>query len=198
MQQIRPDRQTLLWSATWPQEVEAISSEFLSNPYKVCHPLSGIHFSPCFASVCLALLQQCLLCVPQNSTEAAAQAQASSMKQFYWHRVWSCKLKSQSLAEKSRHCGVQVTVGSLQLRANNMIKQAFDFITEEEKYGSLCRLLEQQMDGRRILVFCETKRGCDEATRKLRQDGWPALSIHGDKLQEERDWVLSVSQAAGL
>ena len=22
-------------------------------------------------------------------------------------------------------------------------------------------------------------------------DGWPALSIHGDKSQQERDWVLS-------
>ena len=24
-----------------------------------------------------------------------------------------------------------------------------------------------------------------------RQDGWPALSIHGDKEQRERDWVLA-------
>lgn len=25
----------------------------------------------------------------------------------------------------------------------------------------------------------------------LRQDGWPALGIHGDKAQSERDWVLN-------
>jgi ATP-dependent RNA helicase DDX5/DBP2 len=25
----------------------------------------------------------------------------------------------------------------------------------------------------------------------LRMDGWPALSIHGDKNQAERDWVLA-------
>ena len=73
-----------------------------------------------------------------------------------------------------------------------MIRQSFEFITEEEKYTRLCKLLEQQMDGSRILAFCETKRGCDDVTRRLRQDGWPALSIHGDKLQEERDWVLAV------
>lgn len=24
-------------------------------------------------------------------------------------------------------------------------------------------------------------------------DGWPALSIHGDKSQQEREWVLQVS-----
>jgi len=86
-----------------------------------------------------------------------------------------------------------VTIGSLDLQANNMIKQSFDFITEDGKYDQLCRLLEREMDGSRVLVFCETKRGCDEVTRKLRQEGWPALSIHGDKSQEERDWVLAVS-----
>lgn len=47
------------------------------------------------------------------------------------------------------------------------------------------------MDGRRILIFCETKKGCDAVTRQLRMDGWPALSIHGDKSQHERDWVLA-------
>jgi superfamily II DNA/RNA helicase len=43
-------------------------------------------------------------------------------------------------------------------------------------------------------IFCETKRGCDLLTRQLRTDGWPALSIHGDKSQQERDWVLAVSR----
>ena len=31
---------------------------------------------------------------------------------------------------------------------------------------------------------------CDDLTRALRVDGWPALGLHGDKAQEERDWVL--------
>lgn len=47
-------------------------------------------------------------------------------------------------------------------------------------------------DGMWLQVFCDTKRGCDNLTRQLRQDGFPALSIHGDKSQQERDWVLSV------
>jgi ATP-dependent RNA helicase DDX5/DBP2 len=33
--QIRPDRQTLLWSATWPPDVQLISKEFLKNAYQV-------------------------------------------------------------------------------------------------------------------------------------------------------------------
>ncbi|TXG68190.1 hypothetical protein EZV62_003125 [Acer yangbiense] len=47
------------------------------------------------------------------------------------------------------------------------------------------------MDGSQILIFMDTKKGCDQITRQLRMDGWPALSIHGDKSQAERDWVLS-------
>ena len=33
--QIRPDRQTLLWSATWPKEIQTLAREFLNNPYQV-------------------------------------------------------------------------------------------------------------------------------------------------------------------
>ena len=77
-------------------------------------------------------------------------------------------------------------------QANHMIRQEFEFVAEGDKFARLVRLLEREMDGSRLLVFCETKRGCDAVTRQLRQSGWPALSIHGDKSQEERDWVLSV------
>jgi len=30
LEQIRPDRQTLMWSATWPKEVQQLANEFLS------------------------------------------------------------------------------------------------------------------------------------------------------------------------
>merc|ERR1711964_907278 len=46
------------------------------------------------------------------------------------------------------------------------------------------------MDGSKILIFVETKRNADALTREMRTSGWPALSIHGDKEQKERDWVL--------
>ncbi|KAK9868618.1 hypothetical protein WJX84_007224 [Apatococcus fuscideae] len=120
--QIRPDRQTLLWSATWPKEVQTISREFLRDAY-------------------------------------------------------------------------QVTIGSTDLKANHMITQSFHFLAEPEKYPRLLKLLEREMDGSRMLIFCETKRGCDAVTRQLRMDGWPALSIHGDKSQQERDWVLGEFKA---
>jgi len=47
----------------------------------------------------------------------------------------------------------------------------------------------EQKDNK-TLIFTGTKRTADEITKFSRQDGWPALAIHGDKAQSERDWVL--------
>ncbi|XP_062116163.1 DEAD-box ATP-dependent RNA helicase 30-like [Humulus lupulus] len=116
--QIRPDRQTLYWSATWPREVEVLARQFLRNPYKV-------------------------------------------------------------------------VIGSTNLKANQSINQIVEVMTDMEKYNRLIKLLKEVMDGSKILIFIETKKGCDQVTRQLRMDGWPALSIHGDKNQTERDWVLA-------
>merc|ERR1711998_514812 len=52
------------------------------------------------------------------------------------------------------------------------------------------KLMDEICDGSRILIFAETKRSCDELCRQLRQDRYPALAIHGDKEQRERDWAL--------
>ncbi|CAH9107751.1 unnamed protein product [Cuscuta epithymum] len=116
--QIRPDRQTLYWSATWPKEVERLAKQFLHNPLKV-------------------------------------------------------------------------VIGSPVLKANQSIRQIVEVVTDLEKYNRLSGLLKEVMDGSRILIFVGTKKGCDQITRQLRMDGWPALSIHGDKNQDERDWVLA-------
>jgi ATP-dependent RNA helicase DDX5/DBP2 len=39
-------------------------------------------------------------------------------------------------------------------------------------------------DGSKVLVFGETKKGVDELTKMMRQDGWHGVKgIHGDKTQ---------------
>lgn len=55
----------------------------------------------------------------------------------------------------------QVVIGSPDLKANHNITQHFEFVSDNEKYHKLQKLLEREMDGNRILIFCETKRGCD-------------------------------------
>ncbi|XP_018326302.1 ATP-dependent RNA helicase dbp2 isoform X2 [Agrilus planipennis] len=119
IEQIRPDRQTLMWSATWPKEVQSLAAEFLKDY-------------------------------------------------------------------------VQINVGSLQLSANHNILQIIDVCQEYEKEAKLSTLLKEIMAEKenKTIIFIETKRKVDEITRKMKRDGWPAVCIHGDKSQQERDWVL--------
>ena len=50
--------------------------------------------------------------------------------------------------------------------------------------------------GEKAIVFCETKRGCDALVRALEGAAVGAEAIHGDKSQQERDWVLGSSAPA--
>ncbi|CAE7449394.1 unnamed protein product [Symbiodinium sp. CCMP2592] len=116
--QVRPDRQTLMWSATWPKDVQKLARD-------IC-----------------------------------------------------------------REDPVHINVGANELRTAHTIRQFVEVVQESDKRSRLRRLLEKVMDGSKILIFCETKRGGDELTREMRTDGFPALCIHGEKKQEERDWVM--------
>lgn len=40
--QIRPDRQTLMWSATWPKEVQTLARDFLHHYYQVRTNMSKV------------------------------------------------------------------------------------------------------------------------------------------------------------
>ncbi|XP_035035996.2 probable ATP-dependent RNA helicase DDX17 isoform X1 [Hippoglossus stenolepis] len=118
--QIRPDRQTLMWSATWPKDVRQLAEDFLKDY-------------------------------------------------------------------------VQINVGALELSANHNILQIVDVCMENEKDQKLIQLMEEIMAEKenKTIIFVETKKRCDDLTRRMRRDGWPAMCIHGDKSQPERDWVLT-------
>lgn len=119
IEQIRPDRQVLMWSATWPKDVRKLAEDFLVDY-------------------------------------------------------------------------VQINVGAQQIHANHNILQIVDICQEYEKDRKLVQLLEEIMGEKenKTIIFCETKRKTDDITRRLRRDGWPAMCIHGDKAQPEREWVL--------
>ncbi|KAF8650990.1 hypothetical protein AX16_004976 [Volvariella volvacea WC 439] len=121
--QIRPDRQTLMFSATWPKDVQKLANDFL--------------------------------------------------KDF-----------------------IQVNIGSMELTANHNIQQIVEICSEFEKRAKLIKHLDQiSQENAKVLIFVATKRVADDITKHLRQDGWPALAIHGDKEQRERDWVLGEFKA---
>ncbi|KAK3413179.1 hypothetical protein EUGRSUZ_I01775 [Eucalyptus grandis] len=59
-----------------------------------------------------------------------------------------------------------------------------------EKHRRLEQILRSQEPGSKIIIFCSTKKMCDQLARNLnRQFG--AAAIHGDKSQSERDFVLN-------
>jgi len=117
--QIRPDRQTLMWSATWPVEIQRLARDF-------------------------------------------------------------CKEDP-----------VHVVVGSEELAVNHMIKQHIEIMDDRMKKPRLVKLLQTIMDGSKILIFCQTKKGCDYLARHLTMENWPVVAIHGDKSQHERDTVMN-------
>ncbi|KAL2654246.1 hypothetical protein R1flu_022374 [Riccia fluitans] len=85
---------------------------------------------------------------------------------------------------------VQVNVGnSDQLSANKSITQYVEIVSRSSKERRLEQILQGQEEGARVLIFCSTKRMCDELSMSLRRD-FGALALHGDKSQRERDFVL--------
>ncbi|KAF8736570.1 hypothetical protein AX14_014310 [Amanita brunnescens Koide BX004] len=121
--QIRPDRQTLMFSATWPKDVQKLANDFLKDM-------------------------------------------------------------------------IQVNIGSMELTANHNIQQVVEVCSDFEKQAKLIKHLNQiSAENAKVLIFVSTKRIADDITKYLREDGWPALAIHGDKEQRERDWVLGEFKA---
>lgn len=120
LEQIRPDRQTLMWSATWPKEVQTLARDFM-------------------------------------------------------------------------HDFIQVNIGSLDIAANRRVRQVVHVCSEFDKRSLLVQNVREifAQGPVKTLVFTGTKRAADEVTRMLREAQFPALVIHGDKSQGERDWVLN-------
>ncbi|XP_063995859.1 ATP-dependent RNA helicase p62-like isoform X1 [Diachasmimorpha longicaudata] len=121
IEQIRPDRQVLMWSATWPKEVRNLAEEYLTDY-------------------------------------------------------------------------TQLNIGSLSLSANHNILQIVDVCQEHEKESKLGTLLQEignvNDDGGKTIIFVETKKKVENITNNIRRYGWPAVCMHGDKSQQERDYVL--------
>jgi hypothetical protein len=70
----------------------------------------------------------------------------------------------------------QVTVGSLELSANKAIKQIVSVCEDMDKYRKTCAILKENLTPQdRVLIFVETKKGCDMLTRSLRTDGFEAF-----------------------
>lgn len=118
--QIRPDRQTLMWSATWPKEVQGLARDFLKD-------------------------------------------------------------------------SIQVNIGSMEISANIRVTQKILICSPYDKMrlliGELSKILANPEPGK-IIVFTAKKVTADEVSAALVRDRFPAVALHGNKSQNERDWVM--------
>ncbi|KAH7435009.1 hypothetical protein KP509_06G044900 [Ceratopteris richardii] len=122
VREIPPNRQTLMFTATWPKEVRKIAEDLLTHP-------------------------------------------------------------------------AQVNIGNTdELVANKAITQYVEVVLPYEKQGKLERLLRSQEPGSKTIIFCSTKKMCDQLARSLGRV-FRAAAIHGDKSQTERDHVLAQFKA---
>ncbi|GER29498.1 DEAD-box ATP-dependent RNA helicase 46 [Striga asiatica] len=86
---------------------------------------------------------------------------------------------------------VQVNIGNVdELVANKAITQYVEVLPPMDKRRRLEQILRSQEAGSKVIIFCSTKKMCDQLAGNLtRQFG--AVAIHGDKSQGERDYVLN-------
>ncbi|KAJ3268149.1 hypothetical protein HK104_005460, partial [Borealophlyctis nickersoniae] len=126
--QIRPDRQMLFWSATWPKSVKRLAHDFLSADH---------------------------ITVQVGSTELQANKRITQIV-----RVMDESDKEQALSE--------------------LLNNIWEAIPGAEATRQMCR----------TIVFSNKKYLCDRLVGAMLQQNWPAVTIHGDKTQQERDWAL--------
>ncbi|KAG9145845.1 hypothetical protein Leryth_023781 [Lithospermum erythrorhizon] len=86
---------------------------------------------------------------------------------------------------------VQVNIGNVdELVANKSITQYVEMVPSMEKQRRVEQILRSQEPGSKIIIFCSTKKMCDQLSRNLNR-GFGAAAIHGDKSQADRDYVLN-------
>lgn len=108
-----------------------------------------------------------------------------------WSATWPKEV--QALAEDFLHDYIQINIGSLSLAANHNILQNVEVMQEQDKPIRLTSLLREAVPdkSKKVLIFVETKKKVDEVLKMVKRDGFPAICIHGDKSQQERDFVLN-------
>ena len=83
-----------------------------------------------------------------------------------------------------------VTVKVEAVHDSQQIKQLFYLVEREKRTAALAQILGHYR-AESTLVFCNTKKECQEVADTLKQRGFSALAIHGDLEQRERDQVLA-------
>ncbi|MDX2481233.1 MAG: ATP-dependent RNA helicase DbpA [Desulfuromusa sp.] len=83
-----------------------------------------------------------------------------------------------------------VTVKVEAIHDGQQIEQLFFFVESGKRVAAVARILGHYRS-ESTLIFCNTKKECQEVADALTERGFSALAIHGDLEQHERDQVLA-------
>jgi ATP-independent RNA helicase DbpA len=83
-----------------------------------------------------------------------------------------------------------VTVKVETIHDGLQIKQLFFTVESDKRIAAVARILGHYRP-ESTLIFCNTKKECQEVADALTERGFSALAIHGDLEQRERDQVLA-------
>lgn len=160
---MRPDRQTLLFSATMPEEIEALAKEYLNNPVHITVGQVGLH--PLFALACggLACRTGSRVCGAVNG----------GLKQV----VAAVLQVSTPTANVSQH----LTKTTEQTKLDALLELIMQEGEAAKNSGNQLPL---------TIIFVERKARCDEVAELLYEAGFGAAALHGGRSQHEREGAL--------
>uniref|UniRef100_A0A915DRU5 Helicase C-terminal domain-containing protein n=1 Tax=Ditylenchus dipsaci TaxID=166011 RepID=A0A915DRU5_9BILA len=118
--------------------------------------------------------------------------ESNADRQTLMHSVtWPQEIRN--LAAELPSDAVLLTVGSTELAVIHNITQHVEVVEENMKkarfYEVLTQIIEQP--DHKTLVFVQTKRLANSLALKMSRIGFPALRLHGDLSQKERDWTMN-------
>jgi ATP-dependent RNA helicase DeaD len=89
------------------------------------------------------------------------------------------------VAQEYMHDARQVMLNQEELSLDT-IEQSYLVIQEKEKFKHLCDFIKKR-DKKQTIVFAATKQRTQRLANELKQEGFKAITIHGDLSQRERD-----------
>ena len=101
-----------------------------------------------------------------------------------------------AISKKYMNNPLELTIGTKNAGAEN-VRHEFYMVQVRNRYPALKRIVDNSPDIYSI-VFCRTRRECNDVASKLIQDGYNADALHGELSQAQRDQVMGKFRSRNL
>jgi len=111
---------------------------------------------------------------------------ASKRQTILFSATFSSEIRR--IAKQYMRDAVHIKIESEQMTGDNINQRCYA-VKDRDKINALSRILEVE-DPHSVLIFARTKVGCAELAEQLMLQGYPAVAIHGDLSQQERERIV--------